>query len=220
MPTNNPSSLLQSKNIPNHRRVAQLTHRRMATFDYLKRLFLGVGYHMGTVAIPIHVLAKIFSTPAMRKRAGLLFQLGIGIGKILRIKDLDELVKAFDTLLTEFDALTGETPPKLNLFARLNKTFGDQQIGNDGPSPYGLLEMIHLPFEIDFMEAYISICELLVLAYLKFAPTKGSDCPDSYLECIQRLDVKKHIIHGVIKEMDAVAKELLTEQLHMISVSE
>ncbi|OAJ44973.1 hypothetical protein BDEG_28148 [Batrachochytrium dendrobatidis JEL423] len=160
----------------------------------------------------------------MKKRSGQLFQLGLGIGKLLRIADSAEFGKAFDALLSEFDVAIGDSPSKQknSLFSRLNKTFGDQQLNNDGLSAYGLLEIVQLPFELDFIETYITLCEILVLSYSKLLPARGSDCPDSHFECVHRLDlkIKKHIIHSVIREINGAAKLILEEQFHALANGE
>nr|KAJ3416083.1 hypothetical protein HK105_001337 [Polyrhizophydium stewartii] len=156
----------------------------------------------------------------MRKRAGQLFQLGLSIGKLLRIRDTDEFAKALDALLTEFDVLVGDPQPKRgNLFSRL-RTFGEQQPGTDGS--LGLLEVAHLPFELDFIEIMITLSDTLVVTYSKLMPARGVDCTEAHLECVQRLDakIKKHIIHRVIKDIDVVAKGLLREQLQTLVVGE
>ncbi|KAI8925276.1 hypothetical protein BC831DRAFT_461736 [Entophlyctis helioformis] len=223
-----PSSISRSttKELPNHRRVAQLTHRRMATFEYIRRLLGGSGHHMGTIAIPMSTLPHISTNSDTygSDRAGQLFQLGLSVGKLLQVNDRMDFAKAMDKLLSEFDVYVGEAPAKRqNIFARL-RTFGDQQTGGTDP---GLLEIVHLPFDLDFIEIMVTLCDLMPSIYTKLTPSKGGDCPDSYLETLLRLDDKsrqesphRHVIDRVIKEVDVVSTVLLREQLQALLVSD
>ncbi|KAI9492736.1 hypothetical protein BDB00DRAFT_765032 [Zychaea mexicana] len=118
----------------------------------------------------------------------------------------------FNTILLTKNDLTSIYPNK-NIF---RKARGKDDAGYSEGGEYTHLMLPHVPFDLDYFETFYTLTDILVEAYQKLLI--GSEgCNQAYFELVLKCDSKfKKIFTLVTKELDAVARNAIKEELKLI----
>jgi hypothetical protein len=182
--------------------------QRLATIQYLLRIFQGQGMYFGTTTLPIQQVAKQFSNQKRKTEA--LFHLSMSLGLLLRITDRLEFLRATDTLFGQFEWYWNDiSRTGLNrLIPRFPKRDSDTV----------LLDILPMPFPLDFLQ---TICRVLDLLHEMYARIVGGE-DLSILEISARIDARcwKYVFIPIFKELDVIGNKLLDTHLaHLLNSS-
>jgi hypothetical protein len=189
--------------------LESLVTQRIATISYLARIFQGHGLYFGTTKLPLPEVAKQFSTPSQKRRAEMLFNLGMSLGSLLRIHQRDEFLRAADNLFGQYETFCNDMQRSglSRLISRPLKRDSDTW----------LLEIVQIPFPIDHLQIVASVLEILNEVYCRILLLDANS--GSMIETAQKLDSKcwRYVFIPILKELDAVGTRLLDAHLSQIN---
>ncbi|KAJ3321148.1 hypothetical protein HDV06_004601 [Boothiomyces sp. JEL0866] len=187
-----------------------LIEQRILTLKYLSRIFDGHGRYLGTVKIPLGKLYEMYSSPPGYKRSEQLFQLGISLGTLARISEPIGFSKAVDTLISEYEVYISEQSQSAvsRVFSRLSRARPDTNLMESSL----LLDIRAPPFNLDFINVFRTVADILLITYEKLKPNTNSE---AYFELVNKLDQKiwKLAIAPVMRDLDALCGDLLSAEL-------
>jgi hypothetical protein len=175
----------------------QKIHQRIASIQYLSRIFQGRGLYFGTVSLPLDQL-----TLFTQKKTEALFHLSMSLGLLLRIKEVKEFIRACDTLFVQFEYYWNDiSRTGINRLFRLKKEHD-----------VVLLDIISIPFPIDFIQTINCVLTMLNEMYTRITASEE--------EISNRVDARcwKYVFIPIFKELDVVGGKLLDEQLSLLGV--
>ena len=169
-----------------------------------------------------HDIANYVSSTVPKQRIESFFCLGLSISKIVTLKDGLPAVRAFSQLMEEWEYVhSGSTMQSVKfVMAKNSNCIYPQTSPIDGysdlarPSVYKFhstivyehLQLPHIPFELDYVEVFYSLCVELSKLYDKLI---SDECFGNQVvyDAIVRLDtrVKHHIINLVSKEITEIS---------------
>ncbi|KAI8802816.1 hypothetical protein BJ742DRAFT_831534 [Cladochytrium replicatum] len=221
IPHRNPSDATTgrtSDELQDGRDIHEILRLRIHTLEYLKRVHEGNVFYLGGVSIPSDGLAVMYESHKLRKRTLRWLNLGLSIGSLLALSNSVDFAKALNSVMSDFEnepgdnGSTGRTMRQL--FSRRNRVNAD----GIGDSSNSFLEFAHVPIEVDYVQTFTSLCEVLLASYKKIgrgASTQGSNL--QLIEPFSKADAKvKKILAVVLRELDVVAKNMLKEELSSI----
>jgi hypothetical protein len=189
--------------------LESLVTQRIATIAYLSRIFQGHGMYFGTAKLPLSDIAKQFSTPSQKRRAEMLFNLGMSLGSLLRIHQRDEFLRAADNLFGQYETYCNDIQ-RSGLSRLISRPLKREH-------ETWLLEIVQIPFPIDHLQIIGSVLEILNEVYCRILLL---DANSSMLETAQKLDSKcwRNVFVPILKELDAVGTKLLDAHLSQINI--
>ncbi|OZJ02184.1 hypothetical protein BZG36_04320 [Bifiguratus adelaidae] len=194
--------------------LSELVYKRIATINYLRRAHEGNTHWFNTVLINREDLHKAYRNTPMRKRTVYFYTLGVSLGPILDITTASDYVKALNILFTEFEYHTNDhAKPKMkNIFRKMYKE--DHTIDS---GDYTYLQVPIIPFELDYLQTFFTLTDILVETYHKLLLGTQDVCNQAFCESVVKIDGKiKRIITLVTKELDSIARKSIKEQLELI----
>ncbi|OAD66277.1 hypothetical protein PHYBLDRAFT_175332 [Phycomyces blakesleeanus NRRL 1555(-)] len=193
--------------------LSELVSKRSATIKYLCRAHEGNTHWFNTILLTQQDLGAMYPNHKMMRRTSNFYTLGVSLGTILDITHPLDYLKALTQLLSEFDFYTND--------------HSKQKMANDDNGAEGT-EYTHLivphvvcrrmPYELDYFETFFTLCDIMTEAYEKLlVNTDNSVCSQSYFELVLKCDAKfKKIVSLVTKELDALARNAIKEELKLI----
>ncbi|KAI9203775.1 uncharacterized protein BJ171DRAFT_507906 [Polychytrium aggregatum] len=204
--------------------LADLAHKRIATFAYLRKLHDGNSYYLSTVLLPSDALAVLYDNTKTKKRAIKWFNLGLSLGSLLLVPNHIEFLKAANSVMMDYEADMESSKPGLTRLFSAKKSTSDLQSAALGGSkeslalPASLLESAQLPFEIDYVQALSALCDIFMACYNKLMELEELEQSTVFLEGLLKFDTRaKKIIGLVLLDVDQLAKNLLREELEIIN---
>ncbi|KAI8899436.1 hypothetical protein BC833DRAFT_585630 [Globomyces pollinis-pini] len=184
----------------------QLFQKRIYIIEYIQRTFSNQGLYYGTIKIPLHLF------PNNPKRADQYFQLGMSLGALMRVPDIEGFVKGVDSMITEFEYYCNDGTNQSamsKVFSRFKRNSGGDGITENT----WLLDMNPSPFPLDFNSTLISCCDMLKLTYEKLL--LGQTNNDAMIELMTRIDLKvwKISLVPILRDIDNVSGDLLSIHL-------
>ncbi|KAJ3224362.1 hypothetical protein HK099_008534 [Clydaea vesicula] len=183
--------------------------KRIMILNYLKNVSSTKTNWLGTMKIPFSELSMCYEAEKFKKRTSQLFLLGTSIGLLLRIKDSNEFAKSLVILMQEFEQETKEKNSRQRIFSR-SKRSSTSDLSLMEKENYVYLQPIkHVYFVITFS----TFCEILSQTYEKLLKTSDSQL----IFDLSKFDARiKKIVNVMIKEIDAIARKLIKEELYTI----
>ncbi|EIE77514.1 hypothetical protein RO3G_02218 [Rhizopus delemar RA 99-880] len=120
----------------------------------------------------------------------------------------------FNTILLTRENLQTMYPnSKMKNIFRKTKTDNSDNTGD-----YGYLILPHIPFEMDYLETFFTLIDIIAEAYYKLlVGTEGPICTQAFFELVLKCDGKfKKIVSMVTKELDQMARDAIKDELRMI----
>ncbi|KAK4053822.1 hypothetical protein OIV83_001478 [Microbotryomycetes sp. JL201] len=168
--------------------VRTTIQKRIQMVDYLKRAHSGRVFWFNTVHLDETDLAKLFEPSRVRSRTTRYFVLGMSLSALLDIPSSPDYFRALSALMQEFDSVPDDRFDRRNqrgLFrvasrARKSTTGGSDfaASGPDGDASY--LIAPNIPFDLDYVQAFITLCEVLSETYRKISTHLGPARPPSF----------------------------------------
>ncbi|KAI9287362.1 hypothetical protein BC943DRAFT_358616 [Umbelopsis sp. AD052] len=196
--------------------LSELVYKRIATINYLRRTHEGTTHWFNTVLLSREDLASMYQNSKMTPRTLKFFTLGVSLGPILDVTNQVDYVKALHLLLHEFECHNNENQkPKMKNIFRKTKSKDDHSYIDDGE--YTHLITPNVPFELDYIQTFFTLFDLLAEAYHKLLVGTESLCTQSFCEQVLKCDSKlKKIVSMITKELDALARNAIKEELKLI----
>ncbi|KAJ3285837.1 hypothetical protein HDU79_007041 [Rhizoclosmatium sp. JEL0117] len=197
----------------------ELVRTRIQSLAHLQNLHTGNAFYFDTVRMTSDVLAQTYDNPISAKRCWQYKYLGLSVGGLLVIISPFEFVKALNVLLLEYENETEAKQVNVsqNLFRR--KKIHSQDLSNVSTTfletgVYEYLETPDIPFELDYCQVFMSLCDALVAAYNKLIDGTEEVCSEGYLNAAKRFDgLVKKIISNVYKDLENASVSLMREEL-------
>jgi hypothetical protein len=204
--------------IQRKQRLEALLHKRSSNFQYLKKIHEGGHYWLNVMLVTPEDIARMLSLGDCKSRTVNFYYLGLSVQNLLDVPPGVAAVKAFSQLMEEFEYYCAGNAMQgmKSLMAKTSTCVYPQAVQIEGDEPltrptvykfnnkvvYEYLKIPHLPFELDYTEVVIALCDALHRLYEKLFV---EDCwmHSILFETILRLDSRiKHLFLNLIaKEM-------------------
>ncbi|CEP13146.1 hypothetical protein [Parasitella parasitica] len=196
--------------------LAELVSKRVATIKYIRKAHEGNTHWFNTILLTKDNLANMYPNSSMVKRTNNFYALGLSLGAILDITNPVDYIKALSQIMNEYERHTSDDSKQKmkNIFRKKSK----DENAVDNTSDYGYLIIPHIPFEIDYLETFFTLIDIMAEAYHKLlVGTEGPICTQSYFELVLKCDGKvKKIVTMITKELDLLARNAIKEELKLI----
>ncbi|KAJ3232898.1 hypothetical protein HDU78_006806 [Chytriomyces hyalinus] len=204
-----------------YEQLDNLVQTRVKTLAHLQHMHSGTAFYLDTVRVTPDLLADAYDNAVSAKRCWQYKYLGLSVGGLLVIANPVEFVKALNVLLLEYE---NETEAKrvvipTDLFRRrqvqpndlsnVTATFLETGV-------YQYLETPDLPFDLDYSQVFMSLCDALIAAYNKLIDGTEDVCGQGYLDASKRFDALiKKIIANVYKDLENMSVMVMRNELAM-----
>ncbi|KAF9412769.1 hypothetical protein BGZ94_000924 [Podila epigama] len=143
---------------------SELLAKRICTWEYLAKVHSGQSAFYNTIVLTEADLRAYYSSDALYKRAFQFFSLGTSLANILDISDIPTYTRSLSSVLQEYEHfLSSESKSKMNFFKGAGRKLGDEETGE-----YAHFEVKSVPFEMDYVVTFATLCEMIALAYKRF----------------------------------------------------
>ncbi|CAG8436057.1 749_t:CDS:10 [Ambispora gerdemannii] len=195
----------------------ELVHKRILTFQYLKRAHEGRIHWFNTVCLSKEDFVALDKDDRKRRTGGF-FILGASLAPILDNTNPNDYVRALMVMLQEFEYHTNENPrQKMKMFFRKSKINKDEDASFQESGEYTYLFVPNIPFELDYFQTFYTLCDILVEIYHKFLIDTANLWSGSFVESVTKVDGRfKKIISSVTKDIDQLARNAIKEELRSI----
>mmetsp|Transcript_3961 Transcript_3961/g.6197 ORF Transcript_3961/g.6197 Transcript_3961/m.6197 type:complete len:259 (+) Transcript_3961:63-839(+) len=217
-------------------RLETLIEKRKNNFLYLKRVHNGGCFWLNSVLtehrdLNLHIFEKV-----QPMRAVMYYYLGLSISKLLDLQPGPVIIRAFAQLLEEWEYMFASVPMQGMKYVMARTSHyaypqfmpaeGDQdqirstifKFNNDVVFEYLLYP--HVPFELDYLEVFHSLCDMLYSLYEKLWHEDSFSNVAVY-ETVVRLDarVKHFVINLVAKEFTETAISTVKDEVDDLRAS-
>ncbi|KAF9914680.1 hypothetical protein BX616_007793 [Lobosporangium transversale] len=208
-----PISISTSAPRPTHT-PNELILKRMTSWEYIGRVYHGKMAYYNTILLTEADLRKFYTPEVVHKRTQQYFMLGTSIANILEIPHLPDFVKSLSAVLQEFEHFqSSETKSKMS-FLKNGWRVHDGKFFEE-TSEYTHFETRSLPFEMDYIVIFATLCEMIAQAYKKFDTYKANIIMES--DMFHKIDIRfKKILSTTTRELDNLARETMQEELYSI----
>eukprot|EP01038_Epipyxis_sp_PR26KG_P009417 gene9417-12683_t len=216
-------------------RLEAMIQKRKTNFAYLKKIHVGGSYWLNVALFTTNDVKNYVRKHVSRDRVESFFNLGLSISKILEVPSGSSTVRAFSQLMEEWEYFhsTGAAMQSVKFVMAKNSTcIYPQTIPVDGfindltrPSIYKFnnvivyeyLEVPHIPFELDYVEVLLALCDSLTALYEKLLE---EECYKNILiyDAIVRLDtkIKHYIVNLIAKELTEASNSKLKKETNIL----
>ncbi|KAI1317729.1 hypothetical protein EDD11_007903 [Mortierella claussenii] len=205
--------------VPNHQvqqeMVPILVSKRSATWRYLQRVHQGGMVLYNTAMLSEMDLRRGYADEKVQRRALQYFLLGTSLASILEIPNANDCLKALHVVIQEYEYFTASESRSKMMFFRATS----RKVLLDGKSfeetgEYSLLEVRQLPFTLDYVITFASLCDMIAQVYEKLGAENRTWTLTS-MEMFQKIDNRfKKILMVVSKELEAMAREVMLDELN------
>ncbi|KAG0305002.1 hypothetical protein BGZ98_004720 [Dissophora globulifera] len=151
-PSNNLLNLVHQDSVP------VVIVKRCATWRYMQRIHQGGMVLYNTAMLSEMDLRRGYSDEKTQRRAMQYFLLGTSLATILEIPSPIDCLKALNLVVQEYDYFTTESRSKMATTSRRN-VLDVKSIEETGE--YSLLEVRQLPFNLDYVITFTSLCDMI-----------------------------------------------------------
>ncbi|KAJ9058442.1 hypothetical protein DSO57_1012241 [Entomophthora muscae] len=187
---------LSSANPVDVENLKTLANKRIATFAHLHRVLEGKSHYFNTITILREDIQALYENARLKKRSLQYFTLGSSLGPIVDINHPMDFAKALSCLLVEYEGyLTSDSgKSKRRPFFRKSRA-PDESSGNSpsttpDPTDFINLEIKNVPFELDYLQVFFALCNIVCVVYHKIVDNMRIPVPPSYIEQMYKVDVK------------------------------
>ncbi|KAF8963055.1 hypothetical protein BGZ46_001058 [Entomortierella lignicola] len=205
------TSILVSNHQIQHDLVPVLFSKRSATWRYLQRMHQGGMVLYNTAVLTETDLRRAYPDEKVQKRAIQYFLLGTSIGSVIEIPSVGDCLKALYVVVQEYDDFTAPESKSKMMFLRAT---GRKPTESEETPEYSLLEVRQLPFNLDYLITFASLCDVIAQVYEKLA-TEDQTWTLTNMEMFQKIDSRfKKIMTVVSKELESMAREIMLSELN------
>ncbi|KAK9328990.1 hypothetical protein V1520DRAFT_344530 [Lipomyces starkeyi] len=147
----------------NFESILEMSLKRISTLQLIKETCENEVYFLNVMLLTNKDVRAIFDKRRYAKRAANFYILGLSLSNLLEWSDGPEYMKAFDALLHEYEIYVE------SLDHRQSKglLFWPSKSRNQSEVEHVYLKTPFIPFELDYSEVVIILCETLVQVYNK-----------------------------------------------------
>jgi len=224
----------------NNELIDNLVKKRLANFDYIKRVHQGTVHWMNTVLLskddirgyynaqnkqvaskPRSATIQATSAPKRKRtRTEQWFYIGISLAPLLELESGDPYIAALSTFWTEFEHWKGSGLGKKMLGGMkdiVTVNAKDMRAARTGTGSAGneFLNTSNIPSTLDTFEVVFSLCDLLEHMYRKFVfPSLSTVQAKNIVKLDARF--KHHFIGKISKDMSNLALSLVKQQMSLL----
>ncbi|KAF9437773.1 hypothetical protein BGZ76_011159 [Entomortierella beljakovae] len=160
-------------------------------------------------------LRRGYSDEKVQRRAIQYFLLGTSIAPILEIPNVHDCLKALYVVVQEYEYFTApESKSKMMFLRATGRKVSLDSKSLEETGEYSLLEVRQLPFNLDFVITFASLCDMIAQAYEKLG-TEDRAWTLTNMEMFQKIDNRfKKILTVVSKELEIMAREVMVDELN------
>ncbi|KAK9372192.1 uncharacterized protein V1513DRAFT_453039 [Lipomyces chichibuensis] len=144
--------------------ILEMSLKRISTLQLIKETCENEVYFLNVMLLTNKDVRTIFDKRRYAKRAANFYILGLSLSNLLEWSDGPEYIKAFAALLHEYEIYV----ELLDHRQSKGLLFWSSKSRNQSEPEYVYLKTPFLPFELDYSETVIILCETLIQAYNKF----------------------------------------------------
>ncbi|KAI7904230.1 uncharacterized protein BX663DRAFT_504369 [Cokeromyces recurvatus] len=213
------SSTVSSETSGLYEYLTELVSKRVSTIKYIRKAHEGNTHWFNTILLTKDSLSNMYPNSKMTRRSNQFYALGLSLGATLDISNPIDYVKALNQIMTEFEKHTNDdSKQKMKNIFRKVKTKENHGFPVEADD-YEYLSIPHIPFELDYLETFYTLIDVMAEAYYKLLiGTEGPNCTQTYFELVLKCDTKfKKITAMVTKELDVLARESIKNELNIIN---
>ncbi|KAG0254077.1 hypothetical protein DFQ27_007067 [Actinomortierella ambigua] len=197
--------------------VSNLATKRSTTWRYLQRVHQGGMAMYNTAILTEAELRTAFTEEKMHRRTLQYFLLGTSLATILEIPNTLDCVKALNTMLQEYEYFTAsESRSKMSFFKASSRKATDGKSFEE-TGEYSHLEVRNIPFNMDYVITFATLCEMIALVYEKLGTESQWNVTNA--DMVQKADVRlKKILTLALKEVEALTREVVVQELNAIDL--
>ncbi|KAG0149753.1 hypothetical protein CROQUDRAFT_653319 [Cronartium quercuum f. sp. fusiforme G11] len=158
-----------------------IAQKRITTFVYLKKVHEGKVHWFNTILLTRLELEKWFDQQRMQHRTTRFAVLGMSLSSVLDITTQQDFLRGLLNLLLEYETIHEDNfKPKMKGMFRNSKTprksatASDYPIGLQESGDTSYLITPNIPFDLDYFEVWITLCDILVEIYQKIIGFLGN----------------------------------------------
>ncbi|KAG0328877.1 hypothetical protein BGZ99_004189 [Dissophora globulifera] len=191
-PSNNLLNLVHQDSVP------VVIVKRCATWRYMQRIHQGGMVLYNTAMLSEMDLRRGYSDEKTQRRAMQYFLLGTSLATILEIPSPIDCLKALNLVVQE------ATSRRNVLDVKSIEETGE----------YSLLEVRQLPFNLDYVITFTSLCDMIAQVYEKLSMDDRM-WNMATIEMFQKIDNRfKKILAVVSKELETMARDVMLDELN------
>ncbi|KAJ3192435.1 hypothetical protein HDU82_003210 [Entophlyctis luteolus] len=195
-----------------------LVRTRIHTLAHLQYLHTGTAYYFDTVRLSSDLLAQTYDNAISGRRCWQYKYLGLSVGALLVVISPVDFVKAINVLILEYENETEAKKNPVSIFKK-RPPVDEHDLTNVTSSfvdtgVYEFLETPDIPFELDYSQVFMSLCDALIAAYNKLIDGTEDVCGAAYLAACRRFDdLVKKIISNVYKDLEKACVAVVRDEL-------
>jgi len=191
--------------------------KRTLLLLYFKHFYEDESYYFNTLEFNSQaIMHYLQENDKLKKRTNSWAQLGYSIGDLLAVPNVVEFTRALNALVSEFEHDKNEsTSQKMKQLLKKNK----KEYSNNSPNSTNITfnEMPNTPFEVDFLQTFFALCDVLAEAYKRFLQIDDKYLTKGYVELVTKIDLGiKKIVTSIIKEIDYSVRQILAQEFNII----
>ncbi|KAG0003309.1 hypothetical protein BGZ65_001831 [Modicella reniformis] len=195
--------------------VPSLVSKRSATWRYLQRVHQGGMVLYNTAMLSETDLRRGYSDEKMQRRSLQYFLLGTSLATILEIPNFNDCLKAVHGVVQEYEYFTAsESKSKMMFFRNTSRRVLLDMKSFEETDEYSLLEVRQLPFNLDYVITFASLCDMIAQVYEKLG-SEDRVWNLTNTEMFQKIDNRfKKILTLVSRELETMAREVMADELN------
>ncbi|KAF9348629.1 hypothetical protein BGX26_012975 [Mortierella sp. AD094] len=160
-------------------------------------------------------LRRGYADEKVQRRAMQYFLLGTSLASVLEIPNISDCLKALSVVVQEYEYFTApESKSKMMFFRATGRRVTLDSRSPEETGEYSLLEVRPLPFNLDYIITFASLCDTIAQVYEKLG-TEDRAWTLTNMELFQKVDNRfKKILTVVSKELESMAREVMLGELN------
>ncbi|ORY99609.1 hypothetical protein BCR41DRAFT_401739 [Lobosporangium transversale] len=214
-----PNNYFQHYPVPNFQvqqdSIPSLVSKRSATWRYMQRVHQGGMVLYNTAMLSEMDLRRGYADEKNHRRALQYFLLGTSLATVLEIPNVGDCLRALQVVIQEYEYFTASESRSKMMFLKATgrKVLSDVKSFEE-TGEYSLLEVRQLPFSLDYVITFASLCDMIAQVYEKLG-TEDRPWTLTNAEIFQKIDNRfKKILTVVSKELETMAKEIMVGELN------
>ncbi|KAF9196854.1 hypothetical protein BGZ50_005928 [Haplosporangium sp. Z 11] len=154
----------------------------------------------------------------LQRRALQYFLLGTSLATILEIPNFTDCLKALHGVVQEYDHFAASESRSKMMFLKASsrKALMLDPKSFEETGEYSLFEVRHLPFNLDYIITFTSLCDMIAQVYEKIG-SEDRFWTLTSTEVFQKIDNRfKKILTVASKELETMAREIMVDELNVI----
>ncbi|KAK9470733.1 uncharacterized protein V1510DRAFT_422322 [Dipodascopsis tothii] len=219
--------------------IKDLTEKRITALEYTRRAYEGKVYWFDTFLFTKEDLSRIYadSPTSLGKKTTYYFTMGMSIAGLLDMQTAVDFIKAMSALVHEYEIMTtphdtGARPVSAASHGRgglrrvltgqsriFRSSRARQEESKVAETEFTYLMTPYLPFELNFLETVVTLCDVLVNMYVRIQDLLLSEenyLPSAIGDSFIRMDtkVKKLIVTPLINDIEEMCRRNVRNEVN------